>query len=511
MADPLSDPRAARLLATSPDEIDNLAGFLQRVSGQAQDAAAGLRGAHGDATWTGGAADAFRAKLGKLPGDLSTVQGSYGDAAQALRTYATNVAPIRSQFQSLAQQLQGAQSQLTSAQHTLAGAQSALSSARSNLTTAQTAPKAKPTDPAVTTASRAVTNAQTGVSSAQGTVSRLSGEVSGLDTRGCQLLDEFDTVRGQCVSALKRAGSAAPQHHSSLFGDLVSIGSDIVHGVAGVATSLWKHIKDLPAAAVNLWEHPSWEALGRFAEDLGAAATVVALAATAVVAPEALLAGGAEEAAAGAAEGGVAAAEEGGAAAAEEGAAGAAEEGAAGASEGGAAGASEGGQEEAQTAGSRFISGAKTVQSYSSGVATRAGVASTVSEVGEGHYKAALVDGAFTAANLGDGIAGALRPADAAAAREAGDTLSNMTTYQGLRDSGYADSMAKELAFEDGHVPESLSGDNPSADTITAALKEQTEALETAKAPIEDLGHFIDTFAVDPFKDKVKDAVGAGS
>src|SRR5579875_3741543 len=480
MADPLSDPRAARLLATSPDEIDNLAGFLQRVSGQAQDAAAGLRGAHGDATWTGGAADAFRAKLGKLPGDLSTVQGSYGDAAQALRTYATNVAPIRSQFQSLAQQLQGAQSQLTSAQHTLAGAQSALSSARSNLTTAQTAPKAKPTEPAVTTASRAVTNAQTGLNSAQGTVSRLSGEVSGLDTRGCQLLDEFDTVRGQCVSALKRAGSAAPQHHSSLFGDLVSIGSDIVHGVAGVATSLWKHIKDLPAAAVNLWEHPSWEALGRFAEDLGAAATVVALAATAVVAPEALLAGGAEEAAAGAAEGGV-------------------------------AGASEGGEEEAQTAGSRFISGAKTVQSYSSGVATRAGVASTVSEVGEGHYKAALVDGAFTAANLGDGIAGALRPADAAAAREAGDTLSNMTTYQGLRDSGYADSMAKELAFEDGHVPESLSGDNPSADTITAALKEQTEALETAKAPIEDLGHFIDTFAVDPFKDKVKDAVGAGS
>ncbi|HEY3773588.1 MAG TPA: hypothetical protein VGL69_11375 [Solirubrobacteraceae bacterium] len=500
MADPLTDPRAAQLLATSPDEIDSLAGFFQTVSGQAEQASTGLQGAHGDETWTGGAADAFRAKLGKLPGDLSTVQSSYADAAQALRTYATNVAPIKSQFQSLAQQLQSAQGQLTSAQGTLSNAQGSLTSAQSNLTTTQNAPKAKPSDPAVTTAKGAVSTAQTNVSSAQGAVNRLSGEVSGLSSHGCQLLDEFDTVRGHCRSAIDGAGSKAPQHHSSFFGSLVSIGDDIVKGVAGVATNLWKHIKDLPAAAVNLWEHPSWDALGRFAEDVGAAATVVALAATVVVAPEALLAGGAEEAAAGAAEGGVAAAEEGGAAAAEEGAAGAAEEGASGA-----------GEEEAETAGSKFMSGAKAVQSYSSGVATRAGVASTVSEAAQGNYRAALIDGAFSAASLGDGAASLLRPEDAAAANEAGETLSSMQSYQEYRNLGYSDQMSKDLAFEDGNVPEGLAGSNPSSETITAALKEQTEALETAKAPIEDLGHFIDTLGVDPLKDKLKDAVGAGS
>ncbi len=284
---------------------------------------------------------------------------------------------------------------------------------------------------------------------------------------------------------------------------LVSIGDDIVKGVAGVATNLWNHIKDLPAAAVNLWEHPSWDALGRFAEDVGAAATVVALAATVVVAPEALLAGGAEEAAAGAAEGGVAAAEEGGAAAAEEGAAGAAEEG--------AGAAEEGGEEEAETAGSKFMSGAKAVQSYSSGVATRAGVASTVSEAAQGNYKAAAIDGVFSVASLGDGIAGALRPEDAAAVKEAGETLTSMRSTKSCATAGTRTRSPRTSAFEDGNVPESLAGDNPSTAAITAAIKEQAEAVETAKAPIEDLGHFIDTFAVDPFKDRVKDAVGAGS
>lgn len=494
MSDPLTDPRAAQLLATSPDEIDNLAGFFQTVSSQAQEASTGLQGAHGDETWTGGAADAFRAKLGKLPGDLSTVQSSYADTAQALRTYATNVAPIKSQFQSLAQQLQSVQGQLTSAQGTLSSAQGSLTSAQSGLTSAQKAPKAKPTDPAVTTAKGAVSTAQSNVSSAQGTVNRLSGEVSGLDTRGCHLLDEFDTVRGQCRSAINGAGHRAPQHHSSLFGDIVSIADDVVKGVAGAAVKLFNAIKDLPAAAVNLWEHPSWEALGRFAEDLGAAATVVALAATVVVAPEALLAGGAEEAAVGAAEGGAAAAE-GGAAAGEGGAA--------------AAGAGEGGAEQAATAGSRFMSAAKGVQSYSSGVAARAGATSAVSEAAQGHYKAAAIDGAFSALGAGDRVASVLRPGDAAAAKTAEETAASTQTYQTWREGGATDTFAKQMAFGD-DVPEALAG-SPSTEAVQSFLKAQQEAGEAAKAPIEDLGHFIDTFAVDPTKDKLKDAVGAGA
>ncbi len=500
MSDPLTDPRAQQLLSTSPGELDGLASFFQNVAGQAQEAATGLQGAHGDATWTGGAATAFRAKLGKLPHDLAGVQQSYGDVAHALRTYSTNVTPIQTQFRSVYTQLQTAQGQMTSAQGTLSNAKGAL-------TSAQNAPKAKPTDPAVKSAT-------TAVSGAQGTVNRLQGEISGLDSRGCHLLDEFDTVRRQCRNAVNRAAGQAPQHHSSLFGDIVHIADDVVKGVVGVAKNLYEHIKDLPAAAVALYEHPSWSNLGRFAEDVGAAATVVALAATVIVAPEALLAGGAEEAAVGAAEGGAAAAE-GGAAAAEGGAAAAeggagAAEGGAGAAEGGAGAAGEGGAGEAETAGSRFMTAAKGVQSYSSGVAQRAMGVNVVSEVGEGNYKGAAVDAVFAEAHLGDGVGSVLRPGDAAAADEAGETLSSMQSYQAARDAGYSDSAAKTAAFGD-DVPESLSGANPSSETIAATIKAQQEAVETAKAPIEDLGHLIDTFGIDPTKEKIKDAVGAGA
>src|SRR5580692_10168899 len=104
MANPLSDPRAARLLAASPAEVAALAGAFHRVAGQAQSSAAALRGANGDATWTGGAADAFRKQLGELPSDLDSVQHSYGDVATALDTYEGQLGPIRSQFQSLATQ-----------------------------------------------------------------------------------------------------------------------------------------------------------------------------------------------------------------------------------------------------------------------------------------------------------------------------------------------------------------------------------------------------------------------
>ena len=98
MADPLSDPRATRLLSADIGEIATLAGGFHTVAGQARTAAAGLRGAQNDATWTGGAADAFRAQVGKLPGDLDKVQQSYGDVATALDTYGHGLEPIQIAF-----------------------------------------------------------------------------------------------------------------------------------------------------------------------------------------------------------------------------------------------------------------------------------------------------------------------------------------------------------------------------------------------------------------------------
>src|ERR1700744_151165 len=135
MGDPLSDPRAHQLLSASPSEVASLAAQFRRGAQQAETAAAALRGAHGDGTWTGGAADAFRTQLGKLPGDLDKVQQSYGEVAQALDTYEGQLGPLQSRFRSLS-------TQLTDARASLSSANTQLSNAKSDLTTASQAPHA---------------------------------------------------------------------------------------------------------------------------------------------------------------------------------------------------------------------------------------------------------------------------------------------------------------------------------------------------------------------------------
>src|ERR1700744_3701154 len=133
MGDPLSDPRAHQLLSASPSEVASLAAQFRRVAQQAETSAAALRG--GDGTWTGGAADAFRTQLGKLPGDLDKVQQSYGEVAQALDTYEAELGTLQSQFRSLSTQLSDARASLSSAN-------TQLSNAKSDLTTASQAPHA---------------------------------------------------------------------------------------------------------------------------------------------------------------------------------------------------------------------------------------------------------------------------------------------------------------------------------------------------------------------------------
>jgi len=276
MGDPLSDARAGQLLAADLGEINALAAQFRRVGTQAQTAAAGLRGAQNDATWDSPAAQEFRTKLGKLPGDLDKVQQSYGDAATALDTYESNLGPIRTQFQSLATQLQSAQSSLSSAQ-------GQLNTAQSGLTTATTAPHAKATSPAVASAHSAV-------QSATSAVGQMQGEVSGLQSRVYHLLDEFDGVRGHARSAVSSAAGLAPQDHSSWFGGMMhSIGSfmsGVGHVFVNMAKGVWHAAESLPSDAWKVITHPTnlhdWAKLG---EDAGTVAGAVALVAAVVLCP----------------------------------------------------------------------------------------------------------------------------------------------------------------------------------------------------------------------------------
>jgi hypothetical protein len=274
MGDPLTDPRAAQLLASDTGEISALAATFRTVASQAETAISGLHGAHGDANWFGRAADAFRTQLGKLPGDLAKVQHSYSETAGALDSYGSELGPIQSRFRSLAGQITSAQSSLTTAQGNLTTAQGSLS-------TATSAPHAKPQTPAVVTAHQAV-------QTASGAVGRLQGEVSGLQGQAYGLLDEFDTVRGHARTRISSAAGIAPSESwwDSTMGAIGNFMSGAGHFLGKMATGVWDAAKSLPGDVVAVVEHPTdlkdWSKLGG---DLGTVAGAVAVVAAVIVCP----------------------------------------------------------------------------------------------------------------------------------------------------------------------------------------------------------------------------------
>ena len=429
MADPLSDPRASRLLSSDTGEIAALASGFHTVAEQARTAASGLRGAQNDATWTGGAADSFRAQVGKLPGDLDKVQQSYGDVARALDSYGHGLGPIQTQFRSLASELQTAQSGLSSAQ-------SQLSSAKSNLSTATSAPHATSTTPAVVSAHNAV-------QSASGSVGRLSDEVSGLQSRGMRLLDEFDTIRGRARSAVSGAAGIAPSQ--SWFSSVMHDVGNFVEGVAkGIGKSVWDLVSG--KAIINFIEHPSWQTFGELAKDVAVTASLVAMVAAPFAAPE-IAAGDAVAV---------------GADAAAEGAAGAAGEAAAGAGEAAAGGTAAG------DGASAFASGARTLSGGANKVVTAGGLAASSSDVAQGKWGAAAVDLVFTAGpnlghiptglgdvkTFGDQFSNALGVGERQA-EAAHEGLAGLQDFKSWQDIGLNPVASKQLSFPDGVFPAS--------------------------------------------------------
>jgi hypothetical protein len=478
MANALTDPRSQALLNTDPLELDSLAASFSKVSGQAQTSSSGLRGAHGDLNWTGTSADLFRTKLGKLPSDLDTVDSSFAQIAGALRTYATHVGPIKSQFSTIYQQLSTSSSDLTTAQGSASSAQTAYNSAKG-------AKGAKGSD-------SGVSSAHTTLTTAQGKVTQLQGEVSGLNTHACQLLDEFDTVRGQCVSQVKDAAGKAPQHHSSFWGGLAHIADDVGHFVGGVAKNIGESFKNVFDGhdIIDFVEHPSWKTFGQLAGDVATVAGVVALVAAPFAAPELLEADGAIDGAEGAAAGS-----------------------AQGAGEGAADGAAgDGAGEGAETASrvQKFREGARTTNENAGNIAKQANAINIGAEVGQGHYKDAGIDTAFTALGAGDRFVNKLGVGDDAS-EEAKTAFTKTTDYQTLRTKGYSDSLAKRVVFGDGEIPESLKNGMPTPEQITTTLEGQAGEYNKAASRALHIGQplagIVDSVGVDPVKDKIKDAL----
>ncbi len=475
MSDPLSDPRAARLLAADPGEVGLLASGFHTVATQAETSAAGLRGAKGDETWTGPAAEAFRLKLGKLPHDLDNVQRSYGDVASALNTYEAQLGPIHNQFQSIATQLQDARSRL-------AGAQGQLTSAQGSLSTAAGAPGA-------TSSTAAVVSAQSAVHAASGAVGNLQREVSGLEGRGLQLLDEFDGIRGHARSAVSHAAGIAPSE-SWLSGALHDVGNFLEGAAVGIGKSAWALISG--KAIADFIEHPSWKTFGELAKDVAVVASLVAMVAAPFAAPEVLGADAALAGGDGLAEGGLL----------------------------GAQGAAAAGDS------------ASTLGTVARGVSTWGGRASTagigagaLADGAQGHWGAVGIDAAFAIApNLGS-VPGSLD-----AVRGPGDTIVNVfgkgdqavadtrATSAGMRDfqllsgDGLNPAAAASLSFRDGQLPNVLRGVDPADPAaVHQASVQASQAANRAAGTALHVGKpaagLFDKLVTDPTQEKLKGRV----
>jgi hypothetical protein len=276
VSDPRNDPRAHDLLAADPSEVVTLATVFGTVAAQAEQLSGNVVAGTPGGVWSGGAADAFRAALGKLPGELQKVIESYRQAAGALDRYEGELSSLQSQFRSIASQLATAESQLAGAQGALQHAQQAYDTASARtLLSHPTMPL-----PSTFTASPSNPALQTAVDAASGAVGRAQGEISQLSGQGYRLLDEFDGARGAARGSVSSASAVSPQR-SGWDSFLHDVGN--FFGAAGgfllhVGESIGHSVIDTVPALINLAEHPSWESLGRLAEDVAVTGGVVAMA-----------------------------------------------------------------------------------------------------------------------------------------------------------------------------------------------------------------------------------------
>lgn len=451
MSDLLSDQRAKDLLAADPSVVNGLVVMFREVAAQAQATADGLRGAAGDANWTGSAADAFRHGLGKLPDDLAKVTSSYQEAADGLNAFEGELSSLKPAFQSIVSQLQGAHSQL-------AGAQSQLQSAQSALSTAQAQAVAKSFSSPLTPLAPVPLNSplHTAVNAASGAVSNAQGEIAALTSRGFRLLDEFEGARGSAQGRVSSA-SQVPPHRGfwdSVFHDVGNWLSDAGHFLVDVGKGIFNSVTGTWSAIENFANHPTWANFGKLAADVAVDASIVVLAAAA---PEALGLVGAEI-----------------------------------------------GAEGATAEGVSLAARLAALGTNAETVATGATGAKAAADFMQGHYADGTIDLAFLAAPHGDNVVNAFGFGDRAAESAAG-TAEDLSTFSWFTDRGLTAGEAMSL-MSDGEVRSVLDNVNDvtSKAGVASATRSAVAAATKSARVAAGVGRPV-AFALDSVKDKVQE------
>jgi len=454
--DPRDDSRAQALLSADPGLVNSLVIMFQGVAQQAQDTSDGLRGVEGKVTWTGGAADAFDVRVGKLPGDLGKVTSSYQEAADALNGYESQVSILKSGFQNVASQLASANAQLAGSQAQLASAQATLALAKATKEIVALSPFSPSPFPAPIPSGSPLITA---VNGANGAVQNAQGDIATLSSLGFKLLDEFDNSRTTAKGRVAGASKVPPQASfwDRAWHDIGNWAIDTGHFLAAVGKGIFDSVGGTVGAFQNFVNHPTLANFGKLASDVAVDASIVVLAAAA---PEAF--------------GLVAAAE----ATAEATAEGAAEEGVG------------------------FAARLAAMGAPAQDVATVAGSANADAELLQGHFANYGVDAAFAYLPGGDDLSSALGVGE----KTVEETVSNagaMETYQFFTDHGFTPGEAMSLMTDD--EVHSVLHDVTNLDDraeVASATQNATQAAQKAAKNAARIGAPV-AFSADSIKDKL--------
>ena len=191
MIDPLSDPRAADLLAAVPADVSTLASAFHTAAQEAAMTATGLLAAREDGTWTGHAADSFRDSIGQVPSELEHIKLGYSAVATALSDYEVTLALVQSEFVKVVGQLTDLSTQIGTA-HTAA------TNAQNGMT------------PGHPMSFNDLRQAELAVAQARRALEGYHTEAHSLRSRAFTLLEEFDAARGLCRATVQAAQRTAP-------------------------------------------------------------------------------------------------------------------------------------------------------------------------------------------------------------------------------------------------------------------------------------------------------------
>ncbi len=230
---------------------------------QGRVAANGLQG-----SWSGDAAEAFRASLHQLPGELAGVSAAFEEAAQALSSFASRLTDLQQRAQWYERQIETARQEESDSRARQAQAQTALNAAHLHYSLA--------TDPvSLHTAKQALELGESSVRQAVAEVDDAIGRISRLMSEAVTLRQEYQAAVNACCGALDgvrhSSGSSLAWLGSAIFGLMGhmdgGIGvwwhnggrrlledADNVHDLAGMVGWLVEH--GVPVSKLGGWAVP---------------------------------------------------------------------------------------------------------------------------------------------------------------------------------------------------------------------------------------------------------------